>query len=96
MLALTVLVFAGQVSAQGQLHLDTQIESPAQNNSVLIFTDKRPGDTLQIQLFVPNAAGQNIQAFTLELVLQGKTFADFISSISGSDWMGGSLLSGQG
>lgn len=77
-----------------QLHLDTQIESPAQNNSVLIFTDKRPGDTLQIQLFVPDAAGQDIQAFTLELVLQGKTFASFISSISGSDWMGGSLFSG--
>ena len=77
-----------------QLHLDTQIESPAQNNSVLIFTDKRPGDTLQIQLFVPNSAGQDIQAFTLELALQGKTFADFISSISGSDWMGGSLFSG--
>ncbi len=77
-----------------QLHLDTQIESPAQNNSVLIFTDKRPGDTLQIQLFVPNAAGQNIQAFTLELALQGKTFTDFISSISGSDWTGGDLFPG--
>ncbi|MCY3870895.1 MAG: leucine-rich repeat domain-containing protein [Gemmatimonadetes bacterium] len=77
-----------------QLHLDTQIESPAQNNSVLIFTDKRPGDTLQIQLFVPNAAGQNIQAFTLELALQGKTFAHFISSISGSDWTGGDLFPG--
>ena len=77
-----------------QLHLDTQIESPAQNNSVLIFTDKRPGDTLQIQLFVPNSAGQDIQAFTLELALRGKTFANFISSISGSDWMGGSLFSG--
>ena len=77
-----------------QLHLDTQIESPAQNNSVLIFTDKRPGDTLQIQLFVPNAAGQDIQAFTLELALQGKTFADFISSISGSDLDGGYLLPG--
>ena len=76
------------------LHLDTQIESPAQNNSVPIFTDKRPGDTLQIQLFVPDAAGQDIQAFTLELALQGKTFANFIRSISGSDWMGGSLFSG--
>ncbi len=77
-----------------QLHLDTQIESPAQNNSVLTFTDNRPGDTLHIQLFVPDAAGQDIQAFTLELALQGKTFANFISSISGSDWMGGSLFSG--
>ena len=77
-----------------QLHLDTQIESPAQNNSVLTFTDKRPGGTLQIQLFVPNAAGQDIQAFTLELALQGKTFANFISSISGSDWMGEALFSG--
>ena len=77
-----------------QLHLDTQIESPAQNNSVLIFTDKRPGDTLQIQLFVPDAAGHHIQAFTLELSLQGKTFANFISSISGSDWMGEALFSG--
>ncbi len=77
-----------------QLHLDTQIESPAQNNSVLTFTDKRPGDTLQIQLFVPNVAGQDIQAFTLELALQGKTFADFISSISGSDWTGGDLFPG--
>jgi len=77
-----------------QLHLDTQIESPAQNNSVLTFTGNRPGDTLQIQLFVPDAAGQDIQAFTLELALQGKTFANFISSISGSDWIGGSLYSG--
>ncbi len=76
------------------LHLDTQIESPAQNNNVLTFTGNRPGDTLQIQLFVPDAAGQDIQAFTLELALQGKTFANFISSISGSDWMGGSLYSG--
>ena len=77
-----------------QLHLDTQIESPAQNNSVLTFTDKRPGDTLQIQLFVPNSAGQDIQAFTLELALQGKTFANFIGNISGSDWMGEALFSG--
>ena len=76
------------------LHLDTQIESPAQNNSVLTFTDNRPGDTLQIQLFVPDAAGQDIQAFALELALQGKTFDRFIGSISGSDWMGGPLLSG--
>ena len=76
------------------LHLDTQTESPAQNNSVLTFTDNRPGDTLQFQLFVPDAAGQDIQAFTLELALQSKTFANFISSISGSDWMGGSLFSG--
>jgi len=77
-----------------QLHLDTQIENPAQNNSVQIFKDKRPGDTLQIQLFVPSAAGTDIQAFTLELALQGKTFANFISSISGSDWMGGDLFPG--
>ena len=81
-------------SVRPRLHLDTQIESPAQNNSVLIFTDKRPGDTLQIQLFVPSAAGTDIQAFTLELALQGKTFADFISSISGSDWTGGDLFPG--
>ena len=98
MIALTLLVLASQASAQGlidpQLHLDTQIESPAQNNSVLIFTDKRPGDTLQIQLFVPDVASQDIQAFTLELTLQGKTFANFISSISGSDWMGEALFSG--
>ena len=80
--------------AEQQLHLDTQIESPEQNNSVLTFTDNRPGDTLQIQLFVPDAAGQNIQAFALELALQGKTFDRFIGSISGSDWMGESLLSG--
>ncbi len=76
------------------LHLDTQIESPAQNNSVLTFTDNRPGDTLQIQLFVPDAAGQDIQAFALELALQGKTFDRFIGSISGSDWMEGPLFSG--
>ena len=81
-------------SVRPQLLLDIQIESPAQNNSVLIFTDKRPGDILQIQLFVPDAAGQDIQAFTLELALQGKTFTNFISSVSGSDWMGGSLFSG--
>ena len=80
--------------AEQQLHLDTQIESPEQNNSVLTFTDNRPGDTLQIQLFVPDAAGQNIQAFALELALQGKTFDRFIGSISGSNWMGKSLLSG--
>ena len=90
------IVFLNSVTSplSSQLLLDTQIESPAQNNSVLIFTDKRPGDTLQIQLFVPNAAGQDIQAFALELALRGKTFAKFISSISGSDWMGGSLFSG--
>ncbi len=64
------------------LHLDTQIESPAQNDNVLEMAEKQAGDTIQFQLYVPDAAGQQFNAFELELALQGKTASDYISSAS--------------
>ena len=68
-----------------QLHLDTQIESPAENNNVLTLKATE-GDTVKFQLFVPDAAGYQFNAFEVELALSGKTASDYISSAS-SDWV---------
>ncbi len=65
------------------LYLDTQIESPAQNNSVLTLSAKRPGDTIVFQLFAPELAGQQFNVIQLELALQGKRLSNYISSRGG-------------
>ena len=64
------------------LYLDTQIESPAQNNNVLELMGKSPGDMIQFQVFVPDAAGHQFNAFQLELSLSGKTVSDYLSVLS--------------
>ncbi|MYK54709.1 MAG: hypothetical protein F4032_23375, partial [Gemmatimonadetes bacterium] len=69
------------------LHLDTEIESPAQNNNALTLPKKRLGDTIVFQLFVPDAAGQDIRAFEFELALQGKRLSNYISSNVSGSWL---------
>ncbi len=85
-----VLTFGQQM----QLQLDTRIESPPQNNDVLELPEKRAGDTIQFQLFVPDAGGRQIQAYTVELALKGKTFDSYFDDVSGMDLTGAALLSG--
>lgn len=76
-----------------QLRLDTRIESPAQNNSVLELSEKRAGDTIQFQLFTPDAGGRQIQGYTIELALKDKTFGSYIDDVSGTDLNRSALLS---
>ena len=74
-----------------QLHLDTQIETPAVQNNRLIIPEQAAGDTIQFQLFVPMAADKQTYGYTIELDLPGKTFSDYIGSISGTSFTGASL-----
>ena len=75
-----------------QLHLDTKIETPATYNNTLTVPEKRGGDTIQFQLFVPMSAGKQTYGYEIELDLPDKTFFDYIGSISGKDFTGASLL----
>ena len=79
--------------AGSALHLDTQIESPAQNNNAKTLAEQQAGDTIQFQLFVPAGAGQTTNGYTVELDLPGKTFSSSIGTISGKDWTGAALIS---
>ena len=74
-----------------QLHLDTQIETPAVQNNRLIIPEQTTGDTIQIQFFVPTAADKQTYGYEIELDLPGKTFSDYIGSISGTSFTGASL-----
>ena len=74
-----------------QLHLDTQIETPAVQNNRLIIPEQTTGDTIQIQFFVPMAAGKQTYGYEIELDLPGKTFSDYIGSISGTSFTGAPL-----
>ena len=74
-----------------QLHLDTQIETPAVQNNRLIIPEQAAGDTIQFQLFVPMAADKQTYGYEIELDLPGKTFSDYIGSISGTSFTGASL-----
>ena len=74
-----------------QLHLDTQIETPAVQNNWLIIPEQTVGDTIQFQLFVPMAADKQTYGYEIALDLPGKTFSDYIGSISGKSFTGGSL-----
>ena len=69
-----------------QLHLDTQIETPAAQNNKLIIPEQTAGDIIQFQLFVPMAAGKQTYGYEIELDLPGKTFSDYIGSISGTSF----------
>ena len=75
-----------------QLHLDTQIETPAALSNRLTISEKKAGDTIQLQLFVPMAAGKQTYGYEIELDLPGKTFSNYIGSISGKDFTGASLF----
>ncbi len=74
-----------------QLHLDTQIETPTVQNNRLIIPEQTTGDTIQIQFFVPMAADKQTYGYEIELDLPGKTFSDYIGSISGTSFTGASL-----
>ena len=74
-----------------QLHLDTQIETPAIQNNKLIIPEQIAGDTIQFQLFVPMAAGKKTYGYEIELNLPNKTFSDHIGSISGTSFTGATL-----
>ncbi|MDE3000992.1 MAG: hypothetical protein OXU79_18100 [Gemmatimonadota bacterium] len=92
--AITPFILAGQASFSfgQQLRLDTTIETPAQNNNALELPEKQVGDSIQFQLFTPGAEGRQIQGFTFELALKGKTFGSYIDDVSGTDLNGGALL----
>ena len=93
--AIPMLILAGGTSLSfgQQLRLDTQIETPAQNNDATELPEKQAGDTIQFQLFASGASGRRIQGYTVELALRGKTFADYFDQVSGADLNGGTLLS---
>ena len=84
--------FLGAFSGSA-LHLDTQIETPAQNNNAQTLPEQQAGDTIQFQLFVPASAGQTTNGYALELDLPGKTFSSSIGTVSGRDWTGSALVS---
>ena len=75
------------------LQVDTQIESPVQNNNVQTLPEQEAGDTIQFQLFVPAGTDQSTNGYTVELDLPGKTFSSYIGNVSGTDWTGGALIS---
>ena len=96
MLILVSGILSASVSAQKllgafanlQLQIDTQIESPAVNNSIQTLDEQPPGNTIHIQLFVPEGAGKQTVGYNIELDLAGLAFADHIGDISGTAWTG--------
>ena len=78
------------------LHLDTQMETPTTYNNTLTIPEPATGDTIQFQLFVPMAAGKQTYGYEIELDLPGKTFSNYIGSISGKNFTGASLFSTPG
>ena len=94
--ALTTSILVGQASLVfGQrLNLDTQIESPPRNNNAQTLPEKQPGDNIRFQFFAAGAAGRQIQGYTVELALKGKTFGSYIDRVSGADLNGAALISG--
>ena len=78
--------FSGSV-----LQVDTEIESPAQNNNVQTLPEQKAGDTIQFQLFVPAGGGRSTNGYAVVLDLPGKTFSSYIGNISGRDWTGATL-----
>ena len=78
--------FSGSV-----LQVDTEIESPAQNNNVQTLPEQKAGDTIQFQLFVPAGGGRSTNGYAVVLELPGKTFSSYIGNISGRDWTGATL-----
>lgn len=82
-----LLVFVTSASADPpRLYLDTLIENPAYNNNLQELTEKQPGDTIQFQIFAPDAAGQKSHGYVVELALPGKTFDSYIGDVNGIGW----------
>ena len=84
-------IISGEFASM-QLHLDTQTETPVAQNNALTLPEQKAGDTIQLQLFVPMAAGKQTYGYEIELDLPGKTFSNNIGSISGTDFTGASLF----
>ena len=86
--------YVENLSNHPRLLLDTKIETPAQNNNAQSLPERKRGDTIQFQLFVPGAAGTQIQGYTVELALKGKTFGSYVDvgDVSGTDFSGSTLL----
>ncbi|MDE2889988.1 MAG: SUMF1/EgtB/PvdO family nonheme iron enzyme [Gemmatimonadota bacterium] len=85
------LRFLGEFSGT-ELRVDTQIESPAQNNNVRTLPGKTAGDTIQFQLFAPVGGGGSTNGYTVELDLHGRTFSSHVGKMSGTDWTGNALI----
>ena len=86
--------YVEDLSNHPRLLLDTKIETPAQNNNAQSLPERKRGDTIQFQFFVPGAAGTQIQGYTVELALKGKTFGSYVDvgDVSGTDFSGSTLL----
>ena len=76
-----------------ELQVDTQIETPAQNNNAKTLSEQQAGNTIRFQLFVPAGGGRATNGYALELDLRGKTFSSYIGTVSGKDWTGAALVS---
>ncbi len=75
-----------------RLFLDTEVETPPVLNNTLTIPKKRPGDTIQFQLFAPTTADQRTYGYEMELALSDdKAFFDHIGNISGKGFTGKSL-----
>ena len=74
-----------------RLYLDTAVETPPVLNNTLTIPKKRPGDTIQFQLFAPTTADQRTYGYEMELALSNKAFFDHIGDISGKGFTGKSL-----
>ena len=74
------------------VRIDTQIESPVQNNDMRTLPEQKAGDTIRFQLFAPEGGGQSTNGYTVELDLPGHTFSSYIGIVSGTDWTGGALI----
>ena len=83
--------FLGEFSG-AEVRVDTQIESPAQDNNARTLPGKNAGDTIQFQLFAPAGGGRITNGFTVELDLPGRTFSSHIANMSGTDWTGNALI----
>ena len=77
-----------------QLYLDAKVETPPVFNNIQNLPKQQAGNTIRLQLFVPEVAGQQTHGYEIELALPDKRFFDHIGSLSGPNWTGSSLFSG--
>lgn len=78
------------VFEDAKLQVDTQIESPPTYNGSSTTPLLRAGETLQVQLFVPDAAGK--QTFGYNLIFDNiARFTDRFDLPTGIDWTGAPL-----
>lgn len=77
-----------------QLYLDAKIETPPVFNNIQNLPKQQAGNTIRLQLFVPEVARQPTHGYEIELALPGEMFFDHIGSLSGTNWTGSSLYSG--